>query len=465
MTPNKYSISLKVAALLLLMLLLCIPLMRIGWLVTERGASRQQAVQDLAAAHAGPQTVIGPVLVVPYVERWSESQLDADGRLKSRVDRSKESRLLVYPEKLELNGAVNPQERQRGIFNVLFYALDGTWSGRFAPVDAARIGKTEKDSAIQLLPPYIAVGLSDVRGVQGSPVLSVAGQALRLAPGVPLVGEGSLLAQGAHAGVTGGALQAFLAGQPLPFELKMTVIGQERLSVAPVADDTQARLAINWPHLSFGGRFLAARRTPLATGYEARWNVASLVSAAGKQVSASLGAARGGPPATLDTFDVSLIQPQNPYSMADRAVKYGSLFVGLVLMATFMVELFRKLRLHPVQYGLVGLSIALFFLLLLALSEKLAFALAYGLAAGASVLLLLGYFSAVLGGWLRALALAGFVGVLYGALYGLLVSEDNALLMGSLLVFGMLSALMLVTRRVNWYALSTASPPAAQGQA
>jgi inner membrane protein len=173
-----------------------------------------------------------------------------------------------------------------------------------------------------------------------------------------------------------------------------------------------------------------------------------------------MGTARGHQPVALDTFDVSLIQPQNPYSMADRAVKYGSLIVGLVLMATFMFELFRKLRLHPVQYGLVGLSIALFFLLLLALSEKLAFGLAYGLAAGASVALLLVYFSAVLQSWLRGLSLAGFVGVLYGVLYSLLMSEDNALLMGSLLVFAMLAALMLVTRKVNWYALTPASTPA-----
>lgn len=462
MSLNKYSLGLKIAALLLLMLFLSIPLMRIGWLVTERGQSRQQAVNELAMAHAGPQTLVGPVLVVPYVERWSESQLDGDGKLKSRVERSKESRILVYPEKLELNGAVNPQERQRGIFSVLFYALDGNWRGNFAPVDAARIARSEKDSTIQLLPPVFAFGLSDVRGVQGSPVLQSGAQALKFQPGIPQLGEASHLSQGVHAPVVGAALQAFMAGQPLPFDLKMTVIGQERLSVAPVADDTQARLAINWQHLSFGGRFLATQRTPLPTGYEARWNVASLVSAAGKQVTASMGTARGAHPGALDTFDVSLIQPQNPYSMADRAVKYGSLFVGLTLMAAFMFELFRKLRLHPVQYALVGLSIAVFFLLLLALSEKLAFGLAYGLAAGASVVLLLVYFSAVLGGWLRGLSLAGFVGALYGVLYSLLMSEDNALLMGSLLVFGMLAALMLVTRKVNWYSLSSGG---SQGEA
>jgi inner membrane protein len=130
------------------------------------------------------------------------------------------------------------------------------------------------------------------------------------------------------------------------------------------------------------------------------------------------------------------------------------LHIGLVLIASFMFELFRKLRLHPVQYGLVGLSIALFFLLLVALSEKLTFWLTYTVAASASVLLLAVYFSAVLQGRGRGLGLAGFVAVLYGALYGLLASESNALLLGALLTFGMLSLLMLATRRVDWYALS-----------
>jgi inner membrane protein len=150
--------------------------------------------------------------------------------------------------------------------------------------------------------------------------------------------------------------------------------------------------------------------------------------------------------------------------MSTRAAKYGLLFIGLVLMAAFMFELFRRLPLHPVQYGLVGLSIAVFFLLLLALSEKVAFWLAYACAAGASVLLLAVYFSAVLRGWRRGLSFAAYVALLYGALYGLLASESNALLLGALLVFGMLAALMLATRRVDWYALSAGHAPAAGAQ-
>jgi inner membrane protein len=155
----------------------------------------------------------------------------------------------------------------------------------------------------------------------------------------------------------------------------------------------------------------------------------------------------------LERFEVSLVQPVNVYSMSDRAIRYGFLFVALTLLAVLMVELFARLRLHPVQYALVGLSIAVFFLLLIALSEKIGFAWAYLGAAGASVALLALYFSAVLRSGRRALMLAGFVAVLYGALYGLLASESHALMLGALLVFGMIAALMLATRHVDWWTL------------
>ena len=193
------------------------------------------------------------------------------------------------------------------------------------------------------------------------------------------------------------------------------------------------------------------------SGFDARWRITALTTQAREQVRASLHGehARASLAGVegLDTFDVALVQPVNVYSMSERAVKYGVLFIGLVLMAVFMVELFKRLALHPVQYALVGLSIAVFFLLLIALSEKIGFALAYAGAAGASVALLAMYFSAVLGSVQRGGSLAAYVALLYGALYGLLASESNALLLGALLVFGMLAALMGATRHVDWWRL------------
>lgn len=243
-----------------------------------------------------------------------------------------------------------PQQRYRGIFNVLFYTFNAELAGRLAACNLASIPHSETRSMIEAGTPYPALGGSDLRGL--------------------------------------GKKDAWLAG------------------------GIQAPLAgVAGPHGD-----------------------------------------------ALETFGVTLVVPLNVYAMSTRAVKYGALFVGLVLMAGFMFELFRKLRLYPVQYGLVGLSTALFFLLLLALSEKLLFWQAYAAAATASVSLLAIYFNSVLGGWRRGASFAAFVALLYGPLYGLLASESNALLLGTILVFGMLAVLMLATPKVDWYALSNQSP-------
>ena len=39
-------------------------------------------------------------------------------------------------------------------------------------------------------------------------------------------------------------------------------------------------------------------------------------------------------------------------------------------------------------------------------------------------------------------------------LYALLSAEDYALLMGSLLVFGLLAVVMVLTRKLDWYGLA-----------
>lgn len=480
------SVLAKVAGLFFLLLLLCIPLGEIDSINRARGESQREAAAELAATYASRQTMIGPLLLVPYVERWMEPLRNAQGKVIGQEPRSKEMAHVVFPDKLHIEGSMAPQERYRGIFKIPFYTLDATLTGGFAAFDPKAVAHSEADSKIEFKAPFIAFNVSDLRGLDGSPAMVMGGEALRFRQRVPGLADDAWFADGIHAPVTGAALSAWQAGTPVAFEMKLGLVGQDTLAIAPIAEETTAHLSSPWAHPSFGGRFLAAERSVTPQGFDAHWRVSSLVTSAREQVRAGLSsrssptdsnaAAEAAPSrytseaaavavrhntGPLQTFDVSLAQPINVYSMSTRAGKYGALFIGLVLMAAFMFELFRKLRLHPIQYGLVGLSIALFFLLLLALSEKFAFWMAYAGAATASVALLAVYFSAVLGGWRRGLSFGAFVALLYGALYGLLASESNALLLGALLIFGMLATLMLVTRRVDWYALSRRAEPVA----
>lgn len=448
----------KVLLLALLTLLAGLPLARIGGLIDERGASRDHAARELASRHAGPQVLAGPMLLIPYLERWTDEQQDETGKVKARIARSEQRTHVLFPERSDLRGRLTAQKRYLGIFTVLFYDLKGGFTGRFPAFDPASLPHKEKGSTVEMQAPVLALALSDLRGLQGAPSLTIGGSGGSWLPRVPGLPQNSWLAGGIHAPLPAAALQAFQQRQGLDFRLDLALVGQEKLAIVPIADENTARLTSDWPHPSFGGKFLAVRRQVTSDGFEAEWAVSSLVSSARAQLLQSprpdRGAPQGQAAGEVDTFDVSLIEPLNVYALSSRAVKYGLLFVGLTLMAAFMFELFARLRLHPVQYGLVGLSVTLFFLLLLALSEKIPFAAAYAIAACASTLLLTMYFSAVLQGWRRGLSLGAYVAVLHAALYGLLSSEDNALLLGSVLLFGLLGILMIGTRRVDWYALS-----------
>jgi len=232
-------------------------------------------------------------------------------------------------------------------------------------------------------------------------------------------------------------------------QLSFTLAGTQGLEVVPVADDTRVQIASAWPHPSFTGDFLPVQRSVRADGFDAQWAVSSLASQAQTQLQQLKTA-----DTRLDALRVELIDPVDVYTLADRASKYGILFVVLTFVGFGLFELIRRLPIHPLQYLLVGLALAMFFLLLLSLSEHVAFWIAYVVSALACIGVQLVYLSGVLRSWARAAGFAAGLSALYGALYGLLVSEDNALLMGALLLFGVLALIMWVTRRVDWYALS-----------
>jgi inner membrane protein len=220
----------------------------------------------------------------------------------------------------------------------------------------------------------------------------------------------------------------------------------------------------DWPHPSFAGRFLPVERQVGESGFSARWQLNALATTAPQ--TAGWGAAPcalddnavdavGGErrSACVETFGVSFIDPVSPYVLSDRATKYGVLFILLTFVGVGAVEVLRRLRVHPIQYLLVGSALAVFFLLLVSLSEHVPFAVAY-LAAAAACTALLGFYGAfVLHGGRAGAAFGAAVAVLYGVLYALLQLEQTALLLGSLLLFGVLAALMVATRRIDWYGL------------
>lgn len=447
------TLFIKLLAIVGLILLICVPLTMIEHMVQARSAYRAEAVESVASSSVREQTIVGPVLVIAYTDEYEESVATSDPARKATVARSVRREHLVFPNDLLIDGKINTFNRKRGIFNVLYYKGVHAMSGEFALPDPAVLPRASTASRITVNGARIAIGIDDVRGVQSTPKLSWGGTDIGFKQGTGLKSFPS----GLHAELERVSLDP--AAKPVPFQVTLALDGTEQQHFVPVGNNNRMTIASNWPHPSFGGQFLPMPEEAAldAPGFRRSWNISNVSNntqsklAALERVAAQADGTVSTAQQQIDTVSIAFIEPVDVYTMSERATKYGLLFVVLTFAAFFMFEVLKSLPIHPVQYLLVGLALALFFLLLLALSEHIAFWQAYLVASAGCIVLISYYLSAVLNDWRRGAGFACALTALYGSLYGLLISENNALVLGSGLLFAILGGVMVATRKVNWY--------------
>ncbi len=427
---NKHPLLLKLAILAVITLLLVVVLGEIRGLAHERQARQTEAEQNVEQSLAGPQTLLGPVLVRQCTETWAPYK---DG-VQTRTFTHR-----LTPAQLQLSGDLVPEPRHRGLFKINTYAGKLTVLARWDDLSGLAPKPDNVGGRIECGDLVAMFSAKDVRGLR-KVELTRDGRALNVRPGT----TDPAYAAGLHA-----VLQPPQAGERLELKLIVNLAGTQSLAVVPTASDTTVTLESAWPHPSFGGRFLPTSSDVSDEGFKARWQVTELASGAVADVIAGKG--------NLDTLAVDLIDPVNPYVMSDRAIKYGLMFIALTFVTVGLTELLTDRRVHPVQYLLVGLALSLFFLLLLSLSEHLPFLVAYLIASGAAAAVLTQYAAAMLGGWLRGAAFGSGIALLYGALYVLLSREQAALAIGAILLFTVLATVMTLTRKLDWYRLSAAA--------
>lgn len=421
----------------LLSLALLIPLSMIESKIHERQGLKESVQRDIARSASSAQTLSGPYLVVTYQKVLHSQEKDKEGATKT-VTKMSDTRTAVFSaHDLKINGKSGVDTRWRGIYSAILYDLHSQVAAEFRVPRAYGLGIPVEDIVPQNA--YMVMNLSDLRGLLDSPKVDINGAQHEFEPGSisPLSGNGM------H--VTLEKLDPS-AEHTLKTSFPLELQGMDTLSVLPSGDNTEMALESTWPHPSFGGSFLPRTHTVDASGFKANWLV--------PRMARNVAGLPGDESKNSEVFSVSYIDPVNVYLLAERSVKYGLLFVILVFTAFFLFEIMKDLRIHPMQYLLVGLALAIFFLLLISLSEHIRFGLAYAISAAACVALIGLYLTGVLRqGKLAALFSAG-IAVLYGAIFGVLHSEDNALLMGTFMMFAALSAVMLLTRRMDWYSLT-----------
>lgn len=437
------SVTAKLLVIGFLALVLLIPIAFVGGLNSERADRAEAAKTEIAATWGQPQTLAGPVLAVPY----ATTQKNEKGEVMHTT-----STAYFLPEKLQITGELKPEVRQRGIFSAVVYRGQLTFAGSFRP-DLAKLGLNA--SQLNGSGTRVLLHLTDVRNLTGETALQLAGGAAHPFEST----EDGLSA----------SLDSFPASSQFSFQLNFA--GSESLQFAPVGRETTVNLAANWPTPKFFGAFLPTQHAETERDFRAEWQVSHFGRQLPQQWTGTLDLpADGGTLLTEPTetmpagsgagylaheraFGVELYQPVDFYQKIERALKYALLFSAFTFTAFFLFETLRGLRLHPLQYVLVGLALALFYLLLLAFTEEIGFGPAYALAASGTVGLIAAYCASVLGGWRSAAVIAGLLTGLYGYLYFLLQMEERALLFGALALFAVLAAVMWLTRKIDWYAV------------
>lgn len=431
------SVTFKAALIGVIVLLLLIPLAMLKSVVTERAGLREQAYQRVAEGWGGELTVGGPMLIVPM-----ERKVVIEN--KERILRSD---VYLLPAKLnaEVDVKLDPQPRYVGIYAVPVYLSTLRLQGEF---DFTTLKPLLEQTEVTYLwsQSRLRLPISSVRSLREIKHANFAGQQVKLGPAGP----------GVYVGVEARVdLSQLRQSATAAFDFGTVVAGSRAVSMLPLGSTTTVSMSSDWPHPSFQGAFLPSERTITEQGFQARWQVLELNRSYGQvwqEGEVSDDALR------QSAFGVSLFQPVDIYQRGERAVKYAVLFIALTFLTFFAWEQVTRNRLHPLQYLLVGLALSMFYLLLIALSEHVAFAIAYVTAAAALVMLIGLYLAGALRSAWRGLIAGGAMSLVYGLLYMLVLSEDYSLLLGSIILFAALAAVMLATRRVDWYRLRPEEP-------
>ncbi|RLW68472.1 MAG: hypothetical protein B6D68_03570 [spirochete symbiont of Stewartia floridana] len=450
-------ITVKMGLLILLFLFLLIPVSFINSLGEEREERAKRAAREVIDGVGGEFEMIGPVLVIPYKATKEESFLsEEDGWKLKKSETSGE--FYSLPESVEIEGRVEAEERQRGIYSTPIYRAAITVKGRFIIPDNSIF---PEGTQMQLNRSRLIADIPDVRGIRELSELQW-GESRH-----PFTPDSS--ASTAGSGIAAGRLGLGVPGQSLSFSWNMVIDGGGSIAITPLGRDATLTLSGDWPSPSFKGARLPDERQWDDTGFNARWRIpevsraiqpygkienllAAVFNLEGEEeMKRPRYASWDYSGLSVHALAVELLDTVNTYTKFERSLKYSFLFLVVPFIILFLIEVLGGQRVHLVQYLLVGTVDLVFYLLLLSLSEHLGFDYAYLLAAMSAGVLLSFYILSSTGARLAVPVIPLVIGAVYFWLWVTLRSKDYALLIGSIGLFFILAIVMILTRKVDYW--------------
>jgi inner membrane protein len=413
--------------------LLMVPLLFVWALNSERDNRRHEVLSTIERDWGGAQTVRGPFLLVPATTRRLETRDGASSVVTT------DTAFVMVPDTLSANILASVTTRRVSIYDAPVYSGTFEIKAAFPAVTPALFNAS--DTVLHWDRAKVAIGIPSIHGIEDVD-LAVGGQTLRVEP---TTGLGLIAFSGIHASFPTNLATA--AGLPaFAVDLTLRLRGSGSLAVDPLGREATVTMTSNWPHPSFPGRLLPSENEVAENGFKAVWRVPYLV----RSMPQVMPFGEFDYLSSIQSAGVSFRNPIDTYSLMDRALKYGIMFVAAIFYVVFFLEVLSNRRIHVVQYCIVGMISVFFYVLLLALAEHVPFAPAYLAASAATGGVISGFVGVALGSWVRAAIAGAAFAALFGLLFAILRLEDVALLGGALFGFLVLTIGLFASRRVNW---------------
>jgi inner membrane protein len=423
-----WQITFKVFIIGAIAIALLIPKFMILGLIQERQTTAEATTREVMQKWSLAQTVRGPVLSIPYIERSSDKEGKKIGE--------KICECYLLPKTLHISGEIFPQKRKRSIYETVVYESGIKIAGNFDITNFNDLKISPADVLWEKT--KILVAISDLRGIDTGISFTWNDSAFAFMPGMEnrLVGSNGISLPMPN-----------LTAEDFPgaFQFTLHLKGSESLNFAPLGETTEVVLQSKWDDPGFEGNFLPAVHTINNDGFTARWKV--------------LNFNRNFPQewkndeyrVTDADFGVKLVTVADHYQKSSRSAKYAVMVILFVFLSFFLNEIITKQKVHPFQYILVGFAVLIFYLLLISISEQLGFNPAYLISSLAVIIMVLLYSRTFLKKWRNSIIQALILAFSFGFIFVLMQLETYALLAGSTGLFVVLALTMFFTRKINWY--------------
>ena len=444
----------KIIFLFVFTILLWIPLILIGNLINDRGKLYKQTITNIGNEWGKSQKIIAPVITISYTDTSinNKDSVSNASNTKAVAVVPVERKFAILPEELNATIEMKDEVRQRGIYNATVYnanvKLKGYFSAKDFPEDKKVLG-------------CVSIGLTDTKALIKINKFKIGDMDLEAMSGTmaaPLITNGI-------SGQLGPEHNNMMDKEKIPFEIDIDFRGSRDISILPLGKKNHFEIKSNWKSPSFSG-VLPTERTIDENGFLAKWEVSNLIRNYPQIIDVNedkysdfydeyndYGSENYGTYGNYSdgntVVKVALFDSVTSYTQIYRACYYGILFIGMSLVVVFIFEVVSKKAAHYVQYGVVGFSLVIFYLLLLSLSEHIGFEWSYLISSLAIVIPNSMYITSMTSNKKFGIGMFIFLSGIYAILFSILRMEQYALLTGSLLILAVLYAVMYLTKKAD----------------